>query len=266
MHDAVGRTQTVSDLLDPTRAAALNAVLGLAADPPKRGHPMIPFAHQAYFWSIAPAARLGPDGHPALGDFIPDLNLPNRMWAGGRLRFLNPLLAGRKAEKTSTIERVEMKSGRSGVLGFVTVRHEITQAGKLALTEWQDLVYRAASSKGSGKPLPAPGDPDVVVSVRYPETTLFRYSAITFNAHRIHYDAAFCKREFGYSNPVVHGPLLAQGLMLLAEEQLGKLRSFDFRATAPLLAGEAAELCWRPDGTAWVRGTKGQLIMQAKAA
>ncbi len=265
MHEAVGRTQSTSDVMDPVRAQALYAVLGIDNAAPKIGDPLLPYSHQAYFWNIAGAADLGPDGHPSVGGFIPDLGLPNRMWAGGRLRFLNPLCAGIAAEKSTVIEKIETKRGRTGSLVFVTLRHEITQAGRLALTEWQDLVYRAASGKRLGRPGKPPKDPDHVIAVRFTETMLFRYSAITFNAHRIHYDAPFARREFGMPGPVVHGPLLAQLLMLLAQEHLGVVKSFDFRATAPLPVGEAAELCYRGDGTSWVRGAKGQLIMQAVA-
>lgn len=266
MHEAVGRRRSTTDLLDPARAAALAAVLGLEGAAPKRGTPLWPFAHQVYFWEAVPAAELGPDGHPALGRFIPDLGLPVRMWAGGRLAFLKPLKAGLKAERISTIERVETKSGRSGALAFVTIRHEITQAKRLAVTEWQDLVYRPGKARTRARAHKAPADPDLALPVRFPETMLFRYSALTFNAHRIHYDADYCRKDLGLRGPVVQGPLLAQSLMLLAESRLGGLRHFEFRATAPLIAGEAAELCWRADGTAWVRGPRGRLIMQASAS
>lgn len=265
MHEAVGRTQTQTEVLDPVRAAAMHAILGIAGDPPRRGQPLPPFWHQAYFWNIKSAAELGPDGHPALGGFIPDLGLPNRMWAGGRLRFIAPLLTGRKSEKTTTIERVEHKAGRSGLLGFVTLRHEITQGSRLCVTEWQDLVYRSRTPLRGARVVKAPTDADMALSVRFPESMLFRYSAITFNAHRIHYDAEFCRKDFGQPAPVVQGPLLAQSLILLAQEQLGQVRQFEFRATAPLLVGQSAELCWRSDGTLWVRGPRGRLVMQASA-
>ena len=266
MHDAVGRTQSTTDIMDPARAAAMQAALGLEGAPPGEGDPVLPFGHRVYFWTHHHASDLGPDGHPKLGGFIPDLGLPNRMWAGGRLRFLNPLCLGTRAERTTTIERVDHKTGRSGAMAFVTLRHEITQGGRLAITEWQDLVYRGKRAKSAFRPDLAPTDPDHRVAIRFPETMLQRYSALMFNAHRIHYDQAFVRREFGFPAVVVHGPLLAQFLMLMAQQQIGVLKSFDFRATAPLLAGEAGELCWRSDGTAWVSGPKGRLIMQSTAA
>ena len=129
MHEAIGRTHTLTDVMDPARAVALHAVLGIAGPPPEPGDSLPPFWHQVYFWTIAPGASLGADGHPALGGFVPDLGLPDRMWAGGELTFLNPLLTGIEATRTSTIENIELKSGRSGTLAFVTLRQEITQGG-----------------------------------------------------------------------------------------------------------------------------------------
>jgi 3-methylfumaryl-CoA hydratase len=266
MHDAIGRTTTTTDIMDPARAEALHAVLGLDTPPPQPGDPLPPFWHQIYFWTIANAADLGPDGHPALGGFIPDLGLPNRMWAGGNLSFLNPLITGVPATRISTIESIDLKQGRSGPLGFVTVRHEVTQAGKLTVTDKQNIVYRPASARSSARSSTAPTDENAVIAVRYPETMLFRYSALTFNAHRIHYDQEFSRSSMGMSAPLVHGPLLAQGLMLLAQQKLGAIRHFEFRAISPLAVGVAAELCWRSDGAAWVRGMDGRLIMSATAS
>ena len=266
MHEAIGRTHTLTDVMDPARAVALHAVLGIAGPPPEPGDPLPPFWHQVYFWTIAPGASLGADGHPALGGFVPDLGLPGRMWAGGELTFLNPLLTGIQATRTSTIESIELKSGRSGALAFVTLRHEITQAGRLTVTDRQDLVYRPAKKRSAGRPPTAPTDEDVAISVRYPETMLMGYSALTFNAHRIHYDQGFSRRTMGMAGLVVHGPLLAQGLIMLATEKMGGLRHFEFRATAPLVMGESAELCWRSDGATWVRGANGRLVMRATAS
>ena len=142
MHDNQSRSQTQTDPFDLARAQALQATLGDAPDL-QTGDPMPPLFHQIYFWDPQPPGNLGRDGHPATGPFIPDLGLPRRMWAAGRLVFHRPLFAGIKAERTSTIEAVTQKQGRSGPLGFVTIRHDIKQRGTLALTEWQELVYRA---------------------------------------------------------------------------------------------------------------------------
>ena len=263
MNTADDRTQTRTDLMDPARAQALQATLG-AAPTIASGDPMPPFAHHIYFWEAAPPSHLGRDGHPATGSgFIPDLGLPRRMWAAGRLVFHAPLLAGVRAERVSRIEGITRKDGRSGPLAFVRVRHDIRQRQALALTEWQDLVYRP---DGTERPAPAAAPMDETVAETFtPDTTLlFRYSALTFNGHRIHYDASYARDVEGYDGLVVHGPLLAHMLMGLAQRQLGVLREFSYRATAPLMHHETAELCWR-DGMAWVRAADGRQCMIAEA-
>lgn len=262
MPDATGRSRTLTDVMDPARAAALAAVLGLPFDP---GAPLIPFAHQVYFWEALPEAGLGRDGHPALGPFLPDLGLPRRMWAGGRLEFAAPLHAGHPAERTSTIEAVTRKTGRSGRLGFVTVRHEIRQGGALAVTEWQDIVYREDPAPGVPLPAPpeAPAHADEREDRRAGPTTLFRYSALTFNGHRIHYDKDYARGVEGYAGLVVHGPLLAQWLMLMAARHR-PLARFSFRALAPLLCPDPATL-GRDGGRLWAAGPDGRLRMTAEA-
>jgi 3-methylfumaryl-CoA hydratase len=277
MHEAVGRTQTLADAMDPARAAALHATLGRAGPPPGAGAALPPFAHHIHFWDARPPGDLGRDGHPALGRFLPDLGLPRRMWAGGRLRFHAPLRLGDPAEKHSEIKAVSRKQGRSGPLGFVTLAHEIRQAGRLCVTEEQDLVYRTdpAAEPGTAAPPPpplapsAPADEDETRRAAYDTTLLFRYSALTFNGHRIHYDLTHCREVEGYLGLVVHGPLLAQQLALMAEARLGRLARFAFRATAPLFHFETAELCARGDGPSrlalWVRGPDGRQCMTATA-
>jgi 3-methylfumaryl-CoA hydratase len=183
------------------------------------------------------------------------------------LRFHAPLLAGIRAEKTSTIESVTRKDGRSGPLAFVRIRHDIRQRQALSLSEWQDIVYREDPAPDAPAPVPPLAATDEVArqSQSFDETALFRYSALTFNGHRIHYDADYARRVEGYRGLVVHGPLLAQVLMLMAQAQLGRpLTQFDYRATAPLIAGEVADFCWR-DGLLWVRGPDGRQCMQAEA-
>ncbi len=256
------RTQTRTDPMDPARAQALAATLGqdviIAA-----GDPLPPFAHQIYFWDPHPPAALGRDGHPATGGFLPDLGLPRRMWAAGRMVFHRPLLAGVRAQRVSRIESVMRKDGRSGPLAFVRVRHDLRQRQALAVTEWQDLVYRP---DGTDRPAPPVARTDETLREHFaPDTTLlFRYSALTFNGHRIHYDETYARQIEGYDGLVVHGPLLAHLLMDLAQRQLGVLRNFSFRATSPLMHHEQAELCWC-DGAVWVRGPDGRQCMVAEA-
>ena len=266
MHDAIGHTQSFRDLLDPARAAALHATLSLAGHSPKHGDPLPPFWHQIYFWDAQPPAKLGPDGHPSVGSgLIPDLGLPVRMWAGGTLAFDAPVVLGKPAEKHSTVENVVQKVGRTGPLGFVTLRHEIWQENQLCVTEHQDLVYRMLQTD-TNQPVPkqAPTDERTACKTSFNSTQLFRYSALTFNGHRIHYDLEYARQTERYSGLVVHGPLLAQQLILLAQEKLGGLSTFAFRATSPLIHDEEAELCWN-DGRLWVRGPSGRLCMEATA-
>jgi len=257
-----------SDIIDPARAAAFLATLG-RADKIAAGDALPPFFHQLYFWEARPPADLGRDGHPRPGiGAIPDTGLPRRMWAGGRLEFHAPLVAGTPAEKTTTLHQTTRKEGRSGPLAFVTLRHEITQAGQARVTEWQDLVYRDDPAPDAQAPVPptAPRDEDICEQAGFDSTMLFRYSALTFNGHRIHYDLDYARDVEGYDGLVTHGPLLAQLLMLLAERELGGLGAFSFRATAPLMHHEAAQLCWKADGTLWVRGPDGRLCMTASAS
>lgn len=257
-------SQTIRDRLDPARAGAFQAMLGrditLGA-----GDALPPFLHHLYFWDPQPPGALGRDGHPRVGGLIPDLGLPRRMWAGGRLAFHRPLRLGQAAEKTSTLESAERKTGRTGPLGFVTLRHELSQNGTLCLTEWQSLVYREDPDPTAPAPAlrAAPTDESSARVQAFDETLLFRYSALTFNGHRIHYDADYARRVEGYPGLVVHGPLLAQLMMLMAEEELGPLSGFSYRAVSPLTLPDAATIC-RRDEALWVRGLAGQLCMEGR--
>lgn len=231
------------------------------------GDPLPPFFHQLYFWEARVPDELGRDGHPKTGiGIIPDMGLPRRMWAGGRLEFHAPLIAGKQARKTTTIESATRKQGRTGPLAFVTLRHEITQGNTGCVTEFQDLVYREDPDPNAPKPIPpeAPTDEDSARETTFDVTTLFRYSALTFNGHRIHYDVPYAREVEGYSNLVIHGPLLAQLLMLVAEEELGPLKRFSFRATSPLTLPDPATLC-RKGAKLWVRAPDGRQCMQAEA-
>lgn len=261
------QTDPLYDMMDPARACAMQAMLGQTPDI-GAGQPLPPFFHQLYFWAPEPPANLGRDGHPKTGiGLIPDMGLPRRMWAGGRLRFHAPLLAGVAAQKRSVIESTAQKDGRSGPLAFVTLRHEITQNGQICVSEWQDLVYRQDPNPGTPQPTPpmAPTGEEACEDMGFDSTLLFRYSALTFNSHRIHYDIDYARQIEGYAGLVTHGPLLAQMLMLMAERKLGRLQGFAFRATSPLMHTERAQFCWAKDGRMWVRGPDGRQCMTAQA-
>lgn len=265
MENALAQSISQSDLMDPARAQAFLAALGRDGNI-ATGDPLPPFFHQLYFWTPQPPGKLGRDGHPKVGGLIPDLGLPRRMWGGGRLRFEAPLRAGIPAEGVSRCEASRATEGRTGPLGFVTLRHDIRQEGRLCLTEWQDLIYREDPSPGATTPVPpvAPVDEEECLEVGFSSILLFRYSALTFNGHRIHYDLDYAREVEGYSGLVVHGPLLAQHLMLMAEAALGPLAGFAFRATAPMMHHETATLC-RKGISLWVRGSDGRQCMQAEA-
>ena len=255
--------QTLSEPVDPARIAALNAVLGVKGDTPR------PFAHQVLFWDTRRAAELGRDGHPKTGGLIPDMGLPRRMWAGGALSFHKPLETGQTATKTTRIFKSERKEGRTGALAFVTLHHKISQDA-LCIEETQDLVYRQEFDPSAPRPTPpqAPTDADIEHTRSFTTVELFRYSALTHNGHRIHYDRDYARDVEGYAGIVVHGPLLAQHLMLMAEDHLGALNKFTFRATSPFMDFETATFAAKqmPDGLhMWVAGPDGRQCMQALA-
>jgi 3-methylfumaryl-CoA hydratase len=243
--DWVGRSEEVSDVLEPARSNALRAALGetaaLAA-----GDELPLLHHWLYFWNVQPPAGLGVDGHPAKGGFLPPVPLPRRMWAGGRLTFLAPLKLGEPVTRTSTILKVEAKSGRSGNLVFVTVEHRLSGEAGLAIVEEQDIVYRAPAPGGT----PAPGTDDTPPQAQWqrqvdPNTVLlFRYSALTMNGHRIHYDRPYAIEEEGYPGLVVHGPLQATLLADLAARNLkSRIATFHFRGQAPAFEGATLHVC-----------------------
>ncbi|MEP0989935.1 MAG: MaoC family dehydratase N-terminal domain-containing protein [Tateyamaria sp.] len=265
MQDDLSNSVRQSDVMDAARAQAMQVALGQTPTL-KAGDALPPFFHQLYFWTPQPPDALGRDGHPKVGGLIPDMGLARRMWAGGRLKFEAPLRLGADATRLSFCETATHKQGRTGPLAFVTLRHEVWQAGALCLSEWQDLVYREDPTPDAPRPVApvAATDEDASEQVHFDATLLFRYSALTFNGHRIHYDQPYAKDVEGYDGLVVHGPLLAQHLMLMAERALGPLTQFSFRATAPLTHTEGATLC-RKGRSFWVRGPDGRLCMQAEA-
>ena len=262
VNDWIGRTRQSRDLIAPFQAAGMAAMLDYESGPGDAGD-LPPGWHWMYFADTARQSALGTDGHESRGEFPPPIDLPRRMWAGGALQFHTALRAGQMAEKVSRVVDVTRKDGRSGPLGFVTLAHEIWQGGQLCVTERQDLVYREDPDPSAPRPLPpeAPTGEEASREIGFTETLLFRYSALTFNGHRIHYDVEYARAVEGYGGLVVHGPLLAQALLLFAQEH-APVRGFSFRATAPLMHDERATLC--RDGTEmWVRAPDGRQCMRA---
>jgi 3-methylfumaryl-CoA hydratase len=232
----IGKSERRQDTVWPLLARALAATLNVAAPDDEL---LPPLWHWTIFQEWAPAQALGIDGHPRRGGFLPaEPALPRRMWAGGRFQFYHPLRIGKPVTRDSTITAIEEKTGSSGRLLFVTVRHTISDRRGIALTEDQDLVYRGAQSVGSaadsaGAPVAEAVSANVVVDT----PLLFRYSAVTGNGHRIHYDQKYAAQEEGYASLVVHGPLQATLLAGFALQQRAgaTLAEFSFRGRRPAL-------------------------------
>ncbi len=266
----IGRSRTADDRIDPWHVAAMHATLDRAGDPPGPGDALPPGWHWLFFREAEPARALASDGHPARGAFLPPVPLDRRMWAGGRLSWQAPIPVGADARRTSTVLDVTAKQGRSGPLVFVTVGHEIAVDGTAVATEEHDIVYRdadLAARPAAGTPPPAT-DPWQQSLVPDP-VLLFRYSALTFNGHRIHYDADYTRDVEGYPGLIVHGPLTATLLMGLVAEGAGAPpATFDFRARAPLFCGEALSLSGGPDGNGGFAvaayGPEGRVVMTAE--
>ena len=241
----IGRTESASDRADAGQLAGLAALLDHGTSPWIEGEAP-PLSHWLYFLTRARQSELGEDGHPRRGGFLPPVELPRRMFAGARISFHAPVPIGAALTRISTIENVEAKSGKTGTMVFVTVRHEIAANGTPALTEIQDIVYREA--------LKAPASPRAEPDARESEITwkvvpdpvlLFRYSALTFNGHRIHYDRTYCREVEFYPGLVVHGPLTATLLMdhFLRAHPGTRIKSFSFRARRPLFDIAPFGLC-----------------------
>ncbi|ROL80941.1 transposase [Pseudomonas chlororaphis] len=236
-----GRSQQAQDLLSDNLLKRIAATFGEPVPAP--GEALPPLWQWCFFQEPLAESALGGDGHPARGGFLPPAANRNRMWAGGRLEFFEPLRAGFEAQCVSTISQVEEKTGRTGALLFVTVRHEYSQDGRLAIREEQDIVYREPTP-----PKQASGEPLIQGDWREPvepsPTLLFRYSAVTFNGHRIHYDFPYVTATEGYPGLVVHGPLIATlSLRAFCRAHPGaRLRRFSYRGLRPLIAPQPFEI------------------------
>ena len=276
LQDWVGKSETVSDVVTATPYAALSATLDRAPERPPAGTPLPALWHWLYFLPLARQSEIGPDGHPRRGGFLPPVPLPRRMWAGSQFEFREPLRVGDAIARVSTIENVTQKSGRSGPLVFVRVRHEIRQAGApaIALTEHHDIVYRDAPGPDDAAPPPKPAPAGAAWERQWvpDDVLLFRYSALTFNGHRIHYDRRYVTQTEGYPGLVVHGPLVATLLLDLLRHQLpdAVVARYEFKAVRPVFDTHPFFVCGdpQPDGRTfrlWARDHEGALTMDATA-
>jgi len=268
----VGRTETRDDLVTAVPMAALSATLDRNDPEPVNGTTIPPLWHWLYFLPISPLGEAGPDGHPQRGGFLPPVPLPRRMFAGGRFEFHRPLKVGETMTRSSRIADVSGKEGRTGMLVFVTVRHEIANAAGVALNEEHDIVYREHPRADAPVPKPQAARVDEAFSreIAPDSVQLFRYSALTFNSHRIHYDRPYVTEVEGYPGLIVHGPLIATLLVDLLRRNLPQatVRSFSFRALRPLFDIHRFTVCGRADGRSvalWTRDHEGWLTMEATA-
>ena len=276
LQEWVGRTETLQDDVTGVPVRALAATLDLPA--PDLSQPMAvpPLWHWLYFLPLHRQSELGPDGHARRGGFLPPVPLPRRMWAGGRLRWRpeNRVMLGDAVQRVSRIESVQHKAGRTGDLVFVLVRHEVHNARGLALTEEHDIVYRAAPRPGDPAPAAVAAEAGAAWrrEITPDDVLLFRYSALTFNGHRIHYDRRYVTEVEGYPGLVVHGPLIATLLADLVRRHVpaARMDGFEFKAVRPMYDLHPFSVNGQPsaDGRSvrlWAADHEGRLAMQATA-
>jgi len=243
-----------TDLVPAGAAAAMHSLLDAPGDPPRTGDPLPTLWHWMAFVPRVPQSQLGADGHPAKGTFLPPVPLPRRMFAGATLDLPTPIAVGEPIHRRGVVSSVEEKTGRSGSLVFVKVAYDYDAGGASAISEVQDIVYR--------EPVPGSGDratspsPDLVPDewtwardVEITPTLLFRFSALTYNAHRIHYDREYATAVEGYPGLVVHGPFQAVALAELCRRHAPdrRLTRFEFRAVGPAFDDGPLLLRGRPD-------------------
>ena len=271
----IGRSETAHDVVSPRLVRELAATLDVDRPEPAHGEA----APVAVHWCLAPlaasASLIGPDGHPRRGGFLPPVPLPRRMWAGGTLLIEDRLRVGDVMERRSRIEDVTLKEGRSGTLCFVAVSHEVSTGRGLAIRERQDIVYRDGDQAASAVPAVgaapsgAPREAGWHQDLRADPVTLFRYSALTFNGHRIHYDRDYAMRTEGYPGLVVHGPLQATQLLELATSIRGTMpREFRFRGLRPLFDFMPYRACARDTAAGlelWIENGDAVRSMDAEA-
>ena len=276
LSDWVGRSETVDDVAYPTPVIALTATLDHPYTPAATGSNLPPLWHWLYFLPMHRQSEIGPDGHAKRGGFLPPVPLPRRMWAGSQFEFRTPIRVGDRMSRTSTIQDVTVKEGRTGKLVFVKVRHELrcNGAAEPGLVEFHDIVYREAQRPDDVPPPPqkaaadAPWQREIVPD----DVLLFRYSALTFNGHRIHYDRKYVTEVEGYPGLIVHGPLIATLLMDLLRREMpdADVANFRFKAVRPTFDPHPLRVngALQADGKTvrlWAQDHEGWLTMDATA-
>ncbi len=266
----IDKTTEVEDTIRLQPANFMEATLNR---PPKlkEGDNLPPLWHWIYFLEAKPESDLGRDAHPKKGDFLPPIQLPRRMWAGGRFTFYNDLVIGEKAKKITTIRKIVEKEGSAGPLCFITLEHKIYSKDEVSMIEEQDLVYLQDQQGSKSLPLVQNNieRPDFSQEIHPSEILLFRYSALTFNGHRIHYDLDYARNVEGYNGLVFHGPLTATLLLDLAlKEKNQPIKKYSFRGTAPLSNLDCFWIEGKSENDStilWARRKDGVVAMKAKA-
>lgn len=269
----IGKKEIHHDIATAFPVAALAATLDRRDAAPKTGDPIPLSGHWLYFLETAVNADLGHDGHPKRGGFLPPVPLPRRMWAGGRIIFHAPVRIGDNISRESEVMSVEAKSGKSGNLVFVMVRHTVRAGSTVAIVEEHDIVYREAAKPGEAAPAGklAPQTAAWRRELQTGEAVLFRYSALIFNAHRIHYDIDYCRDVEGYPGLIVHGPLQTTLLLDLCRRHDPRpVRTLDYRATHPVFHQEMFSVNGQPaaDGNSvelWTANAAGCYAMRGTA-
>lgn len=262
--DWINRQTTVTSNLDPAHSQRMQAVLDRDSTL-KTGNELPPAWHWIYFFDTYKTSELGRDGHTRLGIALPKFPLPRRMWAGGQIHWLAPVILGESATRTTTIKSIAEKIGRSGELIFVTLEHVVRQKNQNCIVEEQNIVYRQ-DAKESTVTVAERAETNSEFSQywNFESTELFRYSALTFNGHKIHYDRDYARDVEGYPNLVVHGPLLATLLLDLAKQNGHPVNNFSYRARSPICLPEGFSTHGRVRGDEtqlWVASDSGKLAM-----
>lgn len=267
----IGKQEVLTDTVTPAPVAGLSAALNYPETRAVVGDRLPTPWHWLYFWPTVASSDVDQDGHPKRGGFLPPVPLPRRMWAGSRITYQSELLVGDVIKRVSTITNITLKQGRTDQLVFVTLKHDIFTAEKLVISEQQDLVYCEAVANNR-PPLAKsfPDDPMWSLEVQPNPVLLFRYSALTFNSHRIHYDRDFAMQKEGYGGLVVHGPLTATLLLDLLYREMpeAQLVKFQFRGISPLFDNDVIHLQGRRDDQKirlWALNGAGELAMTAEA-
>ena len=267
----IGKKEVLTDYSNPRPIAMMQALLN---QPEKKLSEIPHLYHWFYFLPIIKGEELAEDGHPKKGSFLPPIPFPKRMWAGGRLHFLSPIAVNQKIRRESEITKIEFKQGKSGDMYFVTVKHSVFADDTLAIIEEHDIVYREATNQIQSNSSVTKVEIEAKqysYKKQFPvdTVTLFRYSALTYNGHKIHYDRTYAINKEGYPGLVVHGPLLATLLLHTFEQenQSKKVSSFEFRAVNPVFDFNEFYICGNiqsNEGELWIEKTDGQIAIRAK--